>query len=262
MKGPQTCFTWCGTSTPYNTPGKIPKSVEKCDEVIKIKISRAIRKKGTKMTDTYVPLRRPMSLQKKLLAMTTLMSIPMVAHSLASPIYSLTDRLLAIGDFATFNALLQDVTLYLPDTVVTDKVLGITLTLDLRDLRCSNLSIGDVELDYVTGNYLSNDRVFDLHVKELDTTCIVNYNYDYGFLSGSGRVTAYTDNNSVEASLVFSQPDSSKPPDTLRVENCQPVVAITNLDFDGGVVATILVSTFKSPVYACMCSFHVQISPG
>lgn len=191
----------------------------------------------------------------KLLAMTTVLSIPIVAHSSTPRIYPFNVRQLAIGDFATFNTLIQDVTLYLPDTVVTDKILGITLTLDLQNLQCSNLSIGDVELDYFRGDSLSNDRVFDLNVKELDTTCIVNYNYDYGFFSGSGRVTAYTDNNSVEASLVFSQSDSSTPPDALRVENCQPVVAITNLDFDGGVVSTILVS-LNSDYESFLCPFR------
>jgi len=147
-------------------------------------------------------------------------------------------RHLELGDFDSINGLIQDIAVTLPDTVLTQSLLGITLTLDLKELKCFGFNVGDIEVNYISSVTTSAD--FDLKVIQLDTTCTFNYNYDYSFLSGSGQGTAYTNDNSVVASLVFTQPNSDEPPNALAVENCQIDLQITDLDFAGGIVASIL----------------------
>ena len=160
-------------------------------------------------------------------------------------------RQLAIGDFTNFNKLIQDITLYLPDTNLTEQILGVTLSLQLLHLQCFNISFGDIQIQVVAAkqetnsslNKLSNNTLaqrIQLQIDTLNATCVVNYHYNYGFLSGSGTATALTNDNSIKASFVISQPNQFKPPDTFALDDhCQPVIEITNLQFEGGILASI-----------------------
>jgi Paraquat-inducible protein A len=160
-------------------------------------------------------------------------------------------RQLAIGDFTNFNKLIQDITLYLPDTNLTEQILGVTLSLQLLDLQCFNLSFGDIQTHVVSAqqetnslsNITSNNTLAQrirIQIDPINATCVVNYNYIYGFLSGSGTATALTNKNSIESSFIISQTGQSKPPDTLSLDDCQPVINITNLMLEGGILASIL----------------------
>ena len=56
-------------------------------------------------------------------------------------------RHLELGDFDSINGLIQDITVTLPDTVLTQSLLGITLTLDLKELKCFGFNVGDIEVN-------------------------------------------------------------------------------------------------------------------
>ena len=153
-------------------------------------------------------------------------------------------RGLTIGDFEAFNNLLQSATLNLPDTTVSQSVVGITLTLDISNLKCTNVAIGDVSITY---SYLSDQMLtYGIDIIELDLLCYLDYKYKYGFLDGSGSVDVVTDNNQAKTVLAFTSSNfQNSPPSSSSVESCDVAINITNLDFHGGVVSSIL-DTFKS----------------
>ena len=149
------------------------------------------------------------------------------------------ERNLAIGDFEVFNNLLQSATLFLPDTIVSQSVVGITLTLDISNLRCTNVAVGDVTITY---SYISDQMLtYGIEFIELDLMCYLDYKYDYGFFSGSGSADVATDNNQAKTVLAFTSSNfQDSPPSSSAVESCDIAINIADLDFHGGFVSGIL----------------------
>ena len=144
-----------------------------------------------------------------------------------------------IGDFASLNSIIGGTEIQLGNAVVTTRILGIALTLELDNLRCSNLNVRDITVRHtaVTPTRLA----LSITVVGLDADCVVpTYNYRYGFLSGSGAATAMTDDSNVTAVLVFDQTTVTSPPNASSVGSCQADIVVTNLSFSGGIVAAIL----------------------
>jgi hypothetical protein len=69
-------------------------------------------------------------------------------------------RRLSAGDFDEFNRLFQNATINLPNTEVSQTVLSLQLIIDLSNLYCQDVQIGDVELTYNK----SSDQTLDLAV--------------------------------------------------------------------------------------------------
>jgi len=142
-------------------------------------------------------------------------------------------RHLDIGDFAALNELFNGAVLKLPNTSVDAGV-----KLDLSNIRCTGVSIGDVIITYSQTN---QKLIFTLDIIELDLTCYLNYRYSWTIFNGGGECDAYTDNNSAKLSLRFESPDFDlRPPTTVNIESCETNIRITNLNFRGGVVAAII----------------------
>lgn len=152
-------------------------------------------------------------------------------------------RHLAIGDFAELNKLFQGAVIGLPDASITDRVIGITLTLDITNLRCEQITVGDIIIDY---NKDSNQRLrFKIDVVALGLICYLDYDYRYGLLRGGGSADAYTSGNSAAVTIGFQSSDfSQSPPSDLAVEACETNINIVDLDFRGGIVSSIL-DTFE-----------------
>lgn len=147
-------------------------------------------------------------------------------------------RNLSIGDFEALNQLLKGAVIKLPDASVSADLL-ITLNLDLSNIRCTGISVGDV---IVAHERKSNQQlIFTLDLIQLDLTCYVNYGYRYGFLSGNGEADAFTNDNSAKLSLRFESSDfDTRPPTNVDVENSNINIKISDLTFRGGIVASIV----------------------
>jgi len=152
-------------------------------------------------------------------------------------------RSLEIGDFEELNTLFENAKIDLSNDgpfVVSEKVGFIDLDLEITDLICFGLNIGDIVLertliDPTDGSTTITQLQVEMLVRQLDVSCTMKYKYDYGLLKGDGTLEVETDNNGVAASMVF---------DAIQVEadvtQCVPDIEITELDFDGDFVSNII----------------------
>eukprot|EP00545_Synedropsis_sp_CCMP1620_P003465 CAMPEP_0119019572 /NCGR_PEP_ID=MMETSP1176-20130426/22185_1 /TAXON_ID=265551 /ORGANISM="Synedropsis recta cf, Strain CCMP1620" /LENGTH=270 /DNA_ID=CAMNT_0006973805 /DNA_START=77 /DNA_END=886 /DNA_ORIENTATION=- len=151
-------------------------------------------------------------------------------------------RHLAIGDFKELNELFKGAVLSLPDTTAKANLL-FTLTLDIRNLKCTDITVGDILITYEKE---SNQRLnFRIDIVDLDITCFLDYDYKYSFARGSGSAQAYTGDNSASVAVVFVSDDfDTQPPKDLEIASCSTNINIVDLDFNGGFIASIL-DTFE-----------------
>ena len=136
-------------------------------------------------------------------------------------------RQLEIGDFDAINALLADLSFPLPDQAITQDVAGSTLSMDLSELVCSGLNIGDVQVYYQETETLD----VTLNLIQADIVCQTKYYYKYLFFSGGGTGYITTQDNNVTLNLTLtSDADSlmSEPP-VVSIEGCDSVVNIADL---------------------------------
>ena len=147
-------------------------------------------------------------------------------------------RNLALGDFDDFNGLFRNAVIRLPDATVSERVALINLTLNIKNLRCTEIGVGDIIITY---NKESSQRMtFQIDVVDLDMTCYMDYDYKY-IVSGKGNASAYSDNNQATVILVFESTNFDQaPPTIVAVEECSSAINLVDLDFDGDWVSGFL----------------------
>ena len=139
-------------------------------------------------------------------------------------------RELARGDFNAFNSLVRDSIIRLPDTVIEDQVAFIDLTLNMTNIRCTGLEVGDVLIDFGMKSNTAFNYMVD--ILDLDLNCVLDYTYKYGRLSGYGNVEAYTDDNTATTMITFESKNYNEhPPNNSKVDRCLANVEINNLEF-------------------------------
>jgi hypothetical protein len=156
-------------------------------------------------------------------------------------VYSLLRRRLAIGDFDAVNTVLEGLTFPLPNQTITQDVAGSTLSIDLVNLVCSGLSIGDVNISYTETDTLN----ITLNLIQADISCQTQYNYNYLFFSGGGTGYITTQDNNVTLNLTLTSDAESlmSEPPVVSIEGCDSVVNIADLRLDGngaGIIAEII----------------------
>ena len=144
-------------------------------------------------------------------------------------------RHLAIGDFAALNNILVGATIQLPDVSASEG----NLDIDLKNPYCQQIEIGDVLLSY---NQESIQRyTFTVQIVSLALKCYSDYDYGWRFLDGGGEVYADVSDSSATTVLSFTSPNfNTSPPTASNVDSCVANVNIDDLDFDGGIVNSIL----------------------
>lgn len=167
----------------------------------------------------------------------------------------LYQRELAIGDFQDLDALYQDASIQLPNTSLSGTILFSDWTVDVTDLRCQNLSIGDLEVSYVRqSNQLA---AITLDAIQLNFSCYLDYNYNYLFVNGGGQATAITDDNSANISVAFTSSDFDQDgPTGFMIQSCQAAFNFATLDFHGNGIG--LVSSLLNVVEPLLRSFIQQ----
>lgn len=164
------------------------------------------------------------------LSLLTLNSINHVGasvHDLMSSQRHLQD----VGDFDRFNQLFQDATITIPnDFVITERVVIADLTLNISNIMCYNIAVGDISLSH--SRISTTDIDVNVNITELDMLCDIDYQYTYGFLSGGGIARVTTDNNSASTTLKFqSENFDTFPPNSASVTECTANIEITNIEF-------------------------------
>lgn len=147
-------------------------------------------------------------------------------------------RFLAAGDFDRFNKLFEGARIALPDSEIKQWILFADLIIKIKNLYCTDLTVEDILLTYEKE---SNQKLsFTVSVQGLDMNCYGDYDYAYGAIKGSGSIAATTDSNTLETKIALTSTDFDvEPPSEAVVEYCEARVDVTNLDFSGGVVASI-----------------------
>jgi len=147
-------------------------------------------------------------------------------------------RLLAIGDFDRFNQLFTNARINIPNQVVKQWIVFADLVIKTRGLFCSDLTIGDIIINY---NKESNQRVvFRVDVREVDLACWSDYDYEYGAIRGSGSFFARTDNNEATTSIALVSSDFNlEPPSSAVVESCSAVIRVVDLSTSGDIISTV-----------------------
>jgi len=147
-------------------------------------------------------------------------------------------RGLKVGDFKALNDLYSEMELPLPDTSIEQDLLGSSLKLDLSDIVCSGLDIGDIVIDWLDDSTPGNDvanLVADISIVDADLDCTLNYAYSYLFFSGTGSATLLTENNQVNVVMAIDIDHSVSTTALASVEvaECQSEVNVESLNLDG-----------------------------
>ena len=150
-------------------------------------------------------------------------------------------RFLAEGDFDALNRLVAGAKIQLPDATVQEG----KLKLKLKSPYCQDIEIGDVLLSH---NMVSSQRfTFTVRIVGLDLKCYSDYDYDWRFLDGSGKIFANVRDSSAETQISFTSTNfNTSPPTASSTDSCVAVVNISDLDFSGGFVNSLLDTFEKS----------------
>ncbi|KAG7360134.1 paraquat-inducible protein A domain containing protein [Nitzschia inconspicua] len=164
--------------------------------------------------------------------------VPSLAGFFAPQVTSKPD--LAIGDFDLLNEIFENASIILPNEYEVSQKVGIaTLNMNIRNLTCYDLSVGDITVTH--DDVSSTVHEVDIAMYGLDLTCEMNYNYKYGILSGDGWVQIRTNGNSASSIIKFTSLDFDQAsPVESTIEDCFSDVRIERMDFEGDFVSEIL----------------------
>ena len=148
-------------------------------------------------------------------------------------------RSLVAGDFDDLNLLLKEITVQAPDTTVKQKILWNDLNLNLKNIRCYDISIEDVQISFAQ---ISSQKIsVPIDILGLDMWCELDWRYSWGIFNGDGSAQMYTDNNSAKTVLSFTSEDFALlAPNGSGVESCFPRIVITDINIQGNFVAQVV----------------------
>lgn len=152
--------------------------------------------------------------------------------------------------FDRFNELFADVTLSLGDQNID--IIGNAVTLDINDLQCSGIVIGEL----LTGHEIFRDEngqdvlEFTVEIIPFDFTCNADYRYKLLFIPGGGSVTATAIGNTLTTKIHLKSPSTfdQEPPTSSMIDFCQADIKTDGrVSFQGDFAADIA-NTFKKEV--------------
>jgi hypothetical protein len=149
-------------------------------------------------------------------------------------------RRTTVGDFDRFNSLFENSSINIGDDfVVSQNILFSTLVLTIRHIRCFQISVGDISVSH---NRKSEKEIdVEVDVSQLDIQCNVDYQYEYGFLHGTGVAYVATDDNSLSTILNFDSHNfDTQPPEASSVESCSTDIRITNIELSGDLLSDVI----------------------
>jgi hypothetical protein len=161
----------------------------------------------------------------------------------------LASRLLALGDFASLNAILSSVQLPINESpVLTETVAGSPLTITLDNITCTRLHFGDVVIDWsnttttssssTTGSNDSIQLSNNVTLKQVDIVCAMQYTYSYLFFNGAGALKLLTSESTIRtATQIIATTTNETLSNSLDVSvnmtSCSADIVIDELVFDG-----------------------------
>jgi hypothetical protein len=140
---------------------------------------------------------------------------------------STVQRYLTVGDFESLNDILREISLPIDENpTITETVAGSTLTVDISNIVCTGLELGDVEMTWTSADPSTQSLNANVDLIDVDLNCRLDYDYQYLFFSGGGVADLLTSNNQIDATLQIS-------PTNAAIDSCTAEINIDDLIFDG-----------------------------
>jgi hypothetical protein len=176
-------------------------------------------------------------------------------------------RSLQSADFTEFNQLFQNAVIDLPDNIeVTQEILFFDLVINLENLQCRDVSVGNIVIE--SALVAEGQLQVTIQVVDLSINCFSDYTYRWSQFDGSGDFEATSVGSDANVTLLFATADGSSfsaaPPANATVASCDTNIVITDLNLNGGFVASILdaavrllANAVETQIEKCKC-FHRQ----
>jgi hypothetical protein len=152
-------------------------------------------------------------------------------------------RQLEIGDFQRFNELFKNAQLLLPNAEVSES----GLTLNIQNLICTGISIGDIQANYTIQQENGQDVLkYTVNAYPISITCSADYTFKVLFVNGKGRFTAVADNTRAETIIqLIGEPGTTSfdqgPPINATVDYCNTDINTDgNISFEGATLQRLL----------------------
>lgn len=136
------------------------------------------------------------------------------------------------GGFSTLNSLLSEISLRLPDAIVSSSGLDLTIS----QLTCDALRVDDARLSHADSPDDDTSVEVRLDVSGLSVECALRWDYKWTIFSGGGTGYASLDpsSSSAHVSIAFASVDyDSRPPHDATVSACDAPVNIDDMGFEG-----------------------------
>lgn len=150
-------------------------------------------------------------------------------------------RNLAIGDFESVNDLMQGVSISVDDISQETSFGFFAAKYSARNIRCTNLQIGDMLVDYEMDSDREEFEV-TVTVPQLSFDVVMDYDWSLGFFGGTGEILVSAEKSStssVEVEFESDNFDTSLPKST-RSKNCKADINLSELQMTGSVSQVLL----------------------
>jgi len=148
------------------------------------------------------------------------------------------------GDFDRLNSLLETVSISIDDDMVVSKKVGLLdLNLVIENLKCQDISIGNVEVSHAS---VDNSIDVGIALNGIDATCQIEYQYEYGFLKGTSKVEFVTNGNAADTSIEFvAYTENGEFVTKSSISNCLINIEISDVNFIDADLASKAVGLFE-----------------
>jgi hypothetical protein len=144
-------------------------------------------------------------------------------------------RQMAVGDFDSINTIIKDLVLKLQDQKASSGQIELTVS----NLQCSNILIGDIQLNYtVVPSSLNNAQAIlqiTMVLMPFSMDCTADFDFVVGFINGkSSRFTTITENNTVNATIDLIAPKGfdNETPSSSNITLCSSAINVITTKFD------------------------------
>jgi len=186
-------------------------------------------------------------------AIATMLVIPTSSSYIMSPVLMATSLPLSTEpsirsssvfssrSFGDFNKIFENASILIPGEFrVTEEVAFIDLNMNIWNIKCYDMSVGDITVDHEQ----KSDTTFfvTIDVTNISLTCEMSYDYSYGILAGDGWVQIQTENSDVSSTISFTSLDFDQnyPPTDLAINGCFSDVEIEQMDFEEDFASEVL----------------------
>ena len=160
------------------------------------------------------------------------MAIVLFALPLAMSEYTPTRNMQEDIDLSEVDFVFTERLFTLPNYTLEQERGGLPLSLTLYNIRCENVTVDDVDLRHTVEK--PQDIFVNLEVIDLNTSCSLEFGYNWGGLVSGGRAEIESTGSSIVADLLLRSKDLAKEaPSEVEVLGCDSTIKVDSVEFYG-----------------------------